>query len=94
VCCAHQAIFWRSHFFAFTAFTERFVSRLTREFLFSVAKKETKNARPNLGPTLRFGSPRCIVVPGAGETGHPWPITPFAAPGRSTPYTTTPLGLR
>ena len=28
------------------------------------------------------------------DKGHPWPDTPFAAPGRSTPYASTPLGLR
>jgi hypothetical protein len=48
--------------FFFTALAERFVSRLTREFLFPVVgepnhKKKSKKSCPNLGPTLRFGSP-------------------------------------
>jgi hypothetical protein len=72
----------------------RFVSRLTREFLLAVAPKETKKSCPNLGSPLRCDFPRSVVAPGAGETGHPWPFTPLAAPGRSTPYATTPLGLR
>jgi hypothetical protein len=83
-----------SMYFCFSASTSRLVSRLTRESLLSVATKVTKSACPNLGLALRSRSPRTVVVPGAGETGHPWPFTPFAAPCRSTPSTTTPLGLR
>jgi hypothetical protein len=73
---------WDVAVFCFTAGAERFVSRLTREFLFSVVgepnhKKKSKKSCPNLGPTLRFGSPPSGTAPGAGKTGHPWPVFAF-----------------
>jgi hypothetical protein len=57
-----------------TACAERFVSRLTREFLLSVATKETKRACPYLGPALRSGSPPYVVAPGAGLRAIHGPI--------------------
>ena len=77
-----------------TACAERSCFAPYARVTFVIATKVTKNASPYLGPTLRYGFPRSVAAPGAGETGHPWPDTPFAAPGRSTPYASTPLGLR
>jgi len=77
-----------------TAGAERFVSRLTREFLLSVDTKETKRSAPTLAFRCAPGPLPPSPLRGHGETGHPWPDTPFAAPGRSTPCASTPLGLR
>ena len=77
-----------------TASAERFVSRLTRDSLFPVAEKVSKKACPYLGSPLRSDFPHSAAAPGAVTTGRPWPDVPFAAPGRSTPSTSTPLGLR
>jgi hypothetical protein len=85
VCYGHQTVLWRAVIFFISACAGRFVSRLTREFLFSVDKKETKKSCPHLGSTLRSDFPRSVAAPGAVLKGHPWPSGLSAAPGRYDP---------
>ncbi len=62
----------------FTACAELFYFAPYARLTFSIAglpdhPKVSKRSSPHLGFSLCENSPRYVVVPGAGEKGHPWP---------------------
>src|SRR3989344_6251029 len=70
--------------FCFIAFAERFISRLTREFLLAFPDCRTTQKKPKgLAPTLALRCAAGSLIPsplqGHGTTGHPWPDVPLAA---------------